>query len=79
MTGAGLLWQTPEALDDGEALLASVCALGLEGIVAKPSPIGTYPGAPLDHDEEPRLLALRDRARKLAQITSARVHLSATA
>jgi ATP-dependent DNA ligase len=31
----GPCWQTPDRFDDGEALLSSVCQLGLEGVIAK--------------------------------------------
>jgi bifunctional non-homologous end joining protein LigD len=31
----GLYWTTVEAFDDGHALYSAVCALGLEGVVAK--------------------------------------------
>jgi bifunctional non-homologous end joining protein LigD len=31
----GPAWRTPEAFDDGEALLQATSGLGLEGVVAK--------------------------------------------
>src|SRR5919201_5533447 len=34
-TSTGPAWRTPEAFDDGEALLAATSAHGLEGVVAK--------------------------------------------
>jgi bifunctional non-homologous end joining protein LigD len=38
-------WTTPEAFDDGEALLAAVCERGLEGVVAKRTDERYWPGA----------------------------------
>jgi bifunctional non-homologous end joining protein LigD len=40
----GPAWQTSERFDDGAALYTSVCELGMEGVVAKPSGGAYRPG-----------------------------------
>jgi bifunctional non-homologous end joining protein LigD len=42
----GPAWRTPEAFDDGEALLEATSGLGLEGIVAKERSERYRPGEP---------------------------------
>ena len=40
----GRCWRTSQRFDDGQALFASVCERGLEGVVAKPSGSSYRPG-----------------------------------
>jgi ATP-dependent DNA ligase len=41
----GPAWTTPQAFEDGEALLAAVCERGLEGVDAKRTDERYWPGA----------------------------------
>jgi bifunctional non-homologous end joining protein LigD len=58
----GPAWTTQEAFDDGRALFAAVCKLGLEGVIAK-NPLQPLPAARarLGEAQEPELLAARLR------------------
>jgi len=53
-------WATSETFEDGEALFASVCELGLKGVVAKKQSGRYRPGQRgWVKDEEPELLSAR--------------------
>jgi hypothetical protein len=64
----GPQWRTPENFDDGEALWEAVWGARTGGR-RREAPIAPVPAkrSRLDQDEEPRLLALRDGARRSAE------------